>query len=48
VLDNGKLLRQFGVALPHWREALHEAMLDVRSSIGERHVDRLPATVDSA
>jgi dTDP-4-dehydrorhamnose reductase len=26
VLDNGKLLRQFGVALPHWREALLEAV----------------------
>jgi len=25
VLDNGKLLRQFGVALPHWRSALSEA-----------------------
>lgn len=25
VLDNGKLLRTFGMALPHWREALAEA-----------------------
>jgi dTDP-4-dehydrorhamnose reductase len=48
VLDNGKLLRQFGVALPAWREALREAVLEVRSSKGEWHVDRLPATVDSA
>ncbi len=48
VLDNGKLLREFGVALPDWREALHEAMLEVRSSVGESNGDRLPATVDSA
>jgi dTDP-4-dehydrorhamnose reductase len=26
VLDNGKLLRTFGVALPHWGEALSEAI----------------------
>ena len=29
VLNNGKLLRQFGIALPHWREALVEALLDL-------------------
>jgi dTDP-4-dehydrorhamnose reductase len=32
VLDNSKLLRQFGVALPHWREALRETMLDLRAA----------------
>jgi dTDP-4-dehydrorhamnose reductase len=48
VLNNGKLLRQFGVALPGWREALREAVREVRSSEGERRIDRLPATVDSA
>jgi dTDP-4-dehydrorhamnose reductase len=30
VLDSGKLLRQFGVSLPHWREALRHAMLELR------------------
>jgi dTDP-4-dehydrorhamnose reductase len=30
VLDNGKLLREFGVALPHWREALSQATLELR------------------
>ncbi len=29
VLDNGKLLRRFGVALPHWREALREAAAEL-------------------
>jgi len=28
-LDNGKLLRQFGVALPHWREALGQAVTEL-------------------
>jgi len=32
VLDNGKLLRQFGVALPHWRDALRQAMAELASS----------------
>ncbi|AXC12935.1 dTDP-4-dehydrorhamnose reductase [Acidisarcina polymorpha] len=30
VLDNGKLRHQFGVALPHWRQALVEAMAGLR------------------
>ena len=30
VLDNSKLLRQFGVAPPHWREALSQAVLELR------------------
>jgi len=29
VLDNGKLLRTFGVALPHWRQALGEAVSQI-------------------
>jgi dTDP-4-dehydrorhamnose reductase len=32
VLDNTKLLRQFGVALPHWRDALRETVLDLRAT----------------
>jgi len=32
VLDNGKLLRQFGVALPSWREALDQAMAELAAS----------------
>jgi len=32
VLDNTKLLRRFGVALPHWRDALHETVVDLRSA----------------
>src|SRR5271170_240583 len=34
VLDNGKLLRQFGVALPHWREALSQALRELRQAKG--------------
>jgi dTDP-4-dehydrorhamnose reductase len=29
VLDNSKLLRQFGVSLPHWREALSDAVREL-------------------
>ncbi len=32
VLDNTKLLRRFSVALPHWREALRESVLDLRAA----------------
>jgi dTDP-4-dehydrorhamnose reductase len=32
VLDNGKLLRRFGVVLPHWREALRETLLDLHAA----------------
>jgi len=32
VLDNGKLLRRFGVALPHWREALRKTLLDLHAT----------------
>lgn len=34
VLDNGKLLRQFGVSLPHWREALRQATMELSASKG--------------
>jgi dTDP-4-dehydrorhamnose reductase len=34
VLGNGRLLRQFGVALPSWREALNEAMVELASRQG--------------
>ena len=29
VLNNGKLLQKFGVALPHWRQALGEAISEL-------------------
>jgi dTDP-4-dehydrorhamnose reductase len=32
VLDNGKLLRQFGVVLPHWHEALELALSELEPS----------------
>ena len=32
VLDNGKLRDQFGVALPHWREALRKALQELSST----------------
>jgi dTDP-4-dehydrorhamnose reductase len=34
VLDNGKLLRQFAVALPHWKEALSQAILELAPAKG--------------
>jgi dTDP-4-dehydrorhamnose reductase len=37
VMDNGKLLREFGVSLPHWREALGEAMLKLCPAKGMAH-----------
>jgi len=41
VMDNGKLLRRFGVALPHWREALGEAVVQLRQD----RLQRDPGTV---
>jgi dTDP-4-dehydrorhamnose reductase len=32
VLDNGKLLREFGVSLPDWRDALRQAMKELSAS----------------
>ena len=32
VLSNSKLLRRFGIALPHWRDALHRAISELSSS----------------
>jgi dTDP-4-dehydrorhamnose reductase len=34
VLDNGKLRRQFGVALPHWRDTLGQAILELSPAKG--------------
>jgi dTDP-4-dehydrorhamnose reductase len=40
VMDNGKLLRRFGVALPHWREALGEAVVQLRQERASGTVSR--------
>ena len=37
VMDNGKLLRDFGVSLLHWREALTEAVTKLASAQGMVH-----------
>lgn len=37
VMDNGKLSRDFGVTLPHWREALGEAILELCPARGMSH-----------